>query len=128
MMDVYFRKFSGVVTLGDECRVSEGHEHGAPNGAIWIGEDEVIGELDTDSRITGVVTIGLLNQKFDGALFIEMGWGYSEWTPMDSDMFRVGDHDLIDILQREEGNDVTLIVSTGPIDLADAVPEQFKSR
>lgn len=63
------------------------------------------------------IIVGIADETFDGDLFVETGWGYSEFTPMESDELKVGDHDLIEILSRHEGENITLWVSDEPINV-----------
>lgn len=105
---------SGVVTEGDSYRCDS---YVGPPGAILIGQIDVIGSLE--GQFDKPVTVGIMNEKFDGDLFIQTGWGYSEWTPMDPDCFSVGDHDLIKILQQHLNKTITLIVSDEPVNLLD---------
>lgn len=108
--------FKGIVTLGDSCRVS-GEEQ---EGDAWIGGVDVITRLEF---LNGQkVIVGWMDKTFDGALFVETGWGYSEYTPMDSDQLKVGPHNLLAILREHEGKEVTLVVSTEPTNLLD-LPE-----
>ena len=109
-------KFEGIVTLGDNFRVSYDGNPYDKNGAVWIGDSDVVSEID-DAKFSGPVTIGIADETFDGDLFVDMGWGYSEYTPMDPDVLKVGGHDLIEILSRSEGKSITLWVSEGPINL-----------
>lgn len=110
--------FKGVVTLGDECRVSEGQE-----GAVWVGGVDIIERLEF---LNGKkVIVGWMDEKFDGELFVETGWGYSEYTPMDSDQLKVGPHNLLSMLSEQEGKEVTLVISTEPVNLLD-LPEPEK--
>ena len=106
--------FEGIVEIGDSCRVSGYVDY--RNGAVWIGEHDLITEID-DSFEGKKVTIGIIDEQFDGELFIETGWGYSEYTPMDSDKLRVGDHDIIKILERYEGQQVKVVVSDEKVNL-----------
>jgi hypothetical protein len=103
--------FEGIVELGDPCRVSEEGEC----GAVLIGERDVVYEVS--DNFEGSVIIGIMDETFDGDLFVETGWGYSEWTPMDSDELKVGDHDIIAILERYEGQNVKVVVSDEPINI-----------
>ena len=105
--------FSGIVSLGDSSRCYDDEK----SGAIYIGDHDVVGEIEftTGSK----VICGILNEEFSGDLFIETGWGYSEYTPMDSDSLKIGDHDLIEIISNHEGKIITLVISDDPIDLMD---------
>lgn len=113
-------KFEGIVTLGDTYRVSgewtDYYEDGDKNGSVWIGDADVVQEID-NAQFGSAVTVGIADDKFDGDLFVETGWGYSEYTPMDPDVLKVGGHDLIEILTRYEGKHITLWISNGPINL-----------
>lgn len=109
-------KFEGVVTLGDPWRVSYGDDE--KDGSVWIGDSDVVDLID-EQKFTSKVTVGIADQTFDGDLFVETGWGYSEYTPMDPDVLKVGSHDLLEILQRHEGKSIKMWVSEGPINLLD---------
>lgn len=109
-------KFEGVVTLGDSYRVSYEGYPDEKNGAVWIGESDVVTEIE-DANFTTPVTVGIADETFDGDLFVDTGWGYSEYTPMDPDVLKVGGHDLLEILSRYEGKSITVWISEGPINL-----------
>lgn len=100
-------KFKGMVETGNYCRVADDGK----DGAIHIGGVDVVAEMSSHS---GRFTFAVADQTFDGDLFVSEGWGYSEWTPMDSDELKVGDHDLIEILRRYEGQEITLFVFNEP--------------
>jgi len=106
-------KFQGVVALGDYCRCPWDDEL---SGAVHIGGVDVVDAVD-EAKFTGPVTVGIADETFDGDLFVDTGWGYSEYTPMDPDVLKVGDHDLLVILSRYEGENITLWISDGPINL-----------
>lgn len=110
--------FKGLVEEGDSYRCDDG-----PHGAIRIGNVDVV------SRLNGVfkkpVIVGVCDELFSGELFIETGWGYSEYTPMDPDTFKVGPHDMVKIIQRHLGKEITLIVSDEPVNILD-LPEAEK--
>jgi hypothetical protein len=103
-------KFKGIVTSGDDCRVSE------VDGAIHIGGVDVVAKM---SKHSGRFTFGVADERFDGDLFVEMWWGYSEWTPMEADVLKVGDHDLIEILRRYEGKEITMFAFNEPSNILD---------
>jgi hypothetical protein len=106
--------FDGIVKLGDPCRVDRWE--GEPDGAVWIGDRDLVTEVE-ESFEGKTVTIGIMDEQFDGELFIETGWGYSEWTPMDSDQLHVGGHDILAILERYEGQHVKVVVSDEKVNL-----------
>lgn len=105
-------KFTGKVESGDDCRVCDEDL----DGAIHIGGVDVVAEM---SQHSGRFTFAVADQSFDGELFVETGWGYTEWTPMESDELKVGDHDLIEILRRYEDQEITLFVFNEPANILD---------
>ena len=105
-------KFRGKVESGDDCRVCDE----GLRGAIFVGGVDVVDVMDNHS---GKFTFAVADQTFDGELFVEMGYGYSEWTPMGSDTLKVGDHDLIEILRRYEGQEITLFAFNEPSNILD---------
>lgn len=106
-------RFEGVVELGDYCRVAFDDEL---NGSVHIGGVDVVDAI-YEAKFTKAVTVGIADETFDGDLFVDTGWGYSEYTPMDPDVLKVGGHDLLEILSRHEGKNITVWVSEGPINL-----------
>ncbi|KOS03134.1 hypothetical protein [Paenibacillus polymyxa] len=108
--------FKGVVTCGDAYRCDDVDEP----GAVLIGGEDVVAVINNAFDNVPVI-VGIADHTFTGELFVETGWGYSEWTPMDSDALRVGDHDLIEILRRYEHGEITLIISTEPVNILEAV-------
>jgi hypothetical protein len=106
-------KFVGKVEFGDSCR----SDPAEPEGYLHIGGRDVVAEVE-EAKFRGPVTVGIANATFTGDLFVETGWGYSEFTPMEADRLRVGQHDLDDILGASgEDEDITLWISDEPIDL-----------
>lgn len=111
-------KFHGIVTLGDTYRVS----FPEVNGSVHIGGVDVVDVIEDaidDKTLKSPVTVGLADETFDGELFAETGYGYSEYTPVDPDRLTVGPHNLIKVLERHEGKTVTMWVSDEPINLLD---------
>jgi hypothetical protein len=102
-------RFKGIVESGNDSRCIGDDETKA--GAIFIGGADVVAEMSNHS---GRFTFGIADQSFEGELFVETGWGYSEYTPMESDTLKVGDHDLIEILRRYEGQEITLFAFNEP--------------
>jgi hypothetical protein len=93
------QEFKGIVECGDECRCKP--EGDAQVGAIIIGGVDVIDEIY--ESFVGSVKVVINGKEFSGRLHVEHGWGYSEYTPMDSDRLSVGDTDLIEYLSGFEG-------------------------
>lgn len=112
--------FKGKVELGDEYRV--GHND-MFDGAVNVGGIDVIEEIYDTFNSNQKVTVGIANKDFDGELFVQCGWGYSEYTPMEQDELRVGEHNIIDILSDYEDEEVTLFISDSPINLLEEVAE-----
>jgi hypothetical protein len=106
-------KFKGIVTTGDDSRVSGE----ANNGAILIGGIDVVSEMYNHRG--ECFTFGIADKRFEGSIFVELGYGYSEYTPMESDTLKVGNHDLIEILRRYEGQEITLFAFNEPANILD---------
>ena len=110
-------KFHGIVQRGDDSRTGSCSDDGSLDGAIHIGGVDVVGRI-ADKWPTATKTIAAIgDESFSGELFVETGWGYTEWTPMESDTLRIGDHDLIEDLGRHDGKTITLWVSDEPINV-----------
>ena len=109
-------KYAGKIEFGDECRVSD-----ELDGAVRIGGVDLVWHIGEQQWKNNKVTIGVADQTFSGTLFVECGWGYSEWTPMDSDELKVGDHDLLETLRSKfnEGDEIVLFASDEPGNILD---------
>lgn len=105
-------KFQGEVKTGDFYRVEEE----GLNGSIHIGDSDVLFEIE-GAGFSKRVTVGILDERFDGELSVETGWGYSECTPMDPDVLKVGEHDLIEILERYVGQNITMFIADEPFNI-----------
>lgn len=91
-------KFEGTVDVGDEYRCMEDDEgRTAEPGAILVGDRDLVGEVEA-TKWSGPVTFAFGDQRWTGDVAAEIGWGYSEYTPMDADKLFVGPHDIIMIL------------------------------
>jgi hypothetical protein len=88
-----------------------------PTGScgLMIGEKNVVSDIYFPAGTK--VNCGIADDRFDGDLFIESGWGYSEWTVMESDTLMVGPHNMLDIIGRYEGKEIIFFISDGPIDI-----------
>jgi len=108
-------KFEGKVELGDECRCSDD-----PSGAILIAGRDAVGEI-YDADFSGPVTVAIADSRFTGDLSVDLGDGYTEWTPMDPDKLMVGPHNLIDALRHfaEAGESVTMWIADEPVNVLD---------
>lgn len=112
-------KFNGLVELGDPYRVDETDQ----DGSVIIGGKDIVHEIGI-ANFDKAVTVGILDERFDGELSVETGWGYSEYTPMDSDELRVGEHDLIEILGRYVGQTITMFIADEPFNILDTGEEK----
>jgi hypothetical protein len=99
-------EFKGIVETGDAFRVSEVNAH----GAIWIGGVNVVDEI-AEQKWAEAVRV-LLNGELvaNGNVVTELGYGYSEYTPVESDELNVGACDLIERLEALVGQEVTLVI------------------
>lgn len=106
--------FSGHVEAGDAYR----HKLDEDHGAILIGGQDVVAMIG-EAHFTGPVTVAIADARFTAeSLRADLGWGYSEYTPMDKDELRAGDVDLLSVLDRYAGQTITMWVADGPIDLS----------
>lgn len=97
--------FCGTVEAGDSSRVYEE----APEGAIRIGGRDVVGEvMSADIGKCRVPLNG--NVIADGIAGVSLGWGYSEWTPIDDDSFSVEGVDVIEAVEKLKGQSVLLVI------------------
>lgn len=103
-------EFSGVVSLGDGYRVSDdGH-----NGAVRIGDVDVVDEIAEERWNGKSLKVTLDGEEIaNGECVAELGWGYSEWTPIDWDLLAVGECNLLVQLCAKEGKSVFLVVDDG---------------
>lgn len=110
-------KFSGEVQTGDTCRVSYDDDDDEINGAIHIGGRDVVDEV-ANERWSGPVTVAIADARFTGDLSVDHGWGYSEYTPVDSDTLTVGAHDIIALIEAAGASGpVTVWIADEPVDL-----------
>ena len=99
-------EFSGVVSVGDEYRVYDEHDP----GAIRIGNVDIVDAI-AEEKFSDEVKVTLNGEEIaNGRCVTLTGWGYSEYTPMESDSLSVGECDLIERLQKLVGQSVVLIV------------------
>lgn len=111
--------FEGKVYCGDECRVGSDWNPKTDEykeGSILIGDRDFVGEI-LENFGGKKVTVAIADERFDGDVTGELGWGYSEYTPMDSDSLTVGKHDLIEILSRYEDKEIKVWVADEPINV-----------
>ena len=112
-------KFDGAIAFGDEYRVAEDD---ALNGSVHIGGRDVLAEVD-DAGFTNPVTVAIADERYSGDLAYEIGWGYSEWTPVEEDKLTIGPHNIIALLSRHpEGAVVTLWIADEPFNTLDPPP------
>ncbi len=105
-------KFEGVVEVKDDpCRVESG------DGWVWIGGKDFLAEVEP-AKFSGPVTIALADARFTGdTLLADVGYGYSEFTPVDCDKLKVDELNVIQVLaEGYAGQTVTLWIADEPID------------
>lgn len=117
-------RFDGFVDVDDET--------------VRIGGRDVIDEIEDvswrqpygTSRADGIVSVCLMDERFDGLLHAMGGsTGYSEWTPAEPAEFTVGGHNVFLRLNDLEGKQVTLIVADEPANVLDqGTPEPPKTQ
>lgn len=100
---------SGIVDSGDAWRCMDGKQ-----GAIFIGETDIVDEIYERKWAPAVRAFINGTLVAEGPSVSEVGWGYSEYTPMDQDKCNVGTVNLIDELEKFVGKEVTLLVTDEP--------------
>lgn len=97
-------------------------------GDLWIGPVDFIAVLD-DAKFNGPVIVGIGDERFITTaddFHVQMGWGYSEYTPMDPDSLWIESrplgwppvtHDLLEIIRSHVGKQIVLTVSDEAINL-----------
>jgi hypothetical protein len=108
--------FEGVVTVGDEWRCSDDVSE---DGAIKIAGRDLVGEI-SEAQFRGPVTVAIADERYEGPLAVDLGWGYSEYTAMESDKLTVGPHNIIEILERYEGKEMKIWIADEPINTLEA--------
>jgi hypothetical protein len=101
--------FQGVVSAGDSYRCGWGEDD--PDGAVLIAGRDVVHEVENvfnKGLVYTAIYRGASAITMQGALKVMQGWGYSEYTPMDSDSLFVGPHDLIELILAHRGEEVTV--------------------
>ena len=103
-------EFSGVVSLGDGHRTSDDDY----NGAMRIGGVDIVDEVAEEKWNGKSLKVMLDGEEVaNGECIAELGWGYSEWTPIDWDCLNVGECDLLSRLYSREGQSVVLVIDDG---------------
>lgn len=101
-------ELSGILTVGDPCRVSDDD---SDNGAIHIGGVDLVDEV-AERAWGDNVTVSVNGRQIgEGAIVADLGYAYSEWTPIDNDRLEVGSRDLLDDLRALDGKSVSVVVT-----------------
>lgn len=113
--------FSGTVELGDAYRCYTGEEQ----GAIRIGGVDVVDEI-MEGKYAKPTRVYINDELVaDGLLSVSEGWGYSGYTPIDSDEFDVVggtiEADMIHLLTQHEDKAVKLVVTDEDEDVLEPV-------
>lgn len=100
-------EFKGVVTTGDSCRCDETAEQ---MGYIYIGGTDICDEVN-EQKWSGDVRVTLNGEELaNGTCVTQVGWGYSEYTPIENDTVIVGSCDLLERLHDLNGQDVHVVI------------------
>lgn len=87
----------------------------ATENAYSIGGVDFIAQIRRVG-FTKPVTVALADERFAGDLDCSEGsWGYSEYTPGWSAELSIGPHNILKILDRYDGDEITLWVADEPI-------------
>lgn len=105
-------RWEGIVTSGDGTRCND---DGDDLGAVFIGDSDIVDELAEEQSKPSTVSING-QVVATGVISGEQGWGYSAYTPMESDALIVrknGDRkdkafDLIAAILAHEGESIVL--------------------
>lgn len=89
---------------------------------ILIGQQSVIESIEMAHHadtFKGSATVAIAGEKFSVDNVWGYGWhgDYSEYTPGNPAELMAGPHNLIDILERYEGQNITMWVANGPFNL-----------
>lgn len=104
-------KFRGVVNTFDL--------HLASGSMCSIGGTDFIRQIH-EAPFGGAVTVVIADSTFDGDLSCwEGSRGYGEYTPGDAAELTVGPHNILEILDRYNGQGVTMWVADEPINTLD---------
>lgn len=116
-------KFHGELVFGNGYRNSESADD--LDGSIHIGGADVLSQI-ANVQFNGPVTVAIADERYSGDLAYELGWGYSEVTPVDDDKLTVGPHDIIARLnQYEAGQIVTMWIADEPFN---RLPDELQAR
>lgn len=101
-------KFSGIIEYDFDLDESL--------SVLRIGGEDVIRSVSSAFEGGSRVYVAMADEAFDGDLYSDEGSpGYSEWTPGDPAELRIGNHDVLDRLERLRGANVTLWIADEPV-------------
>lgn len=107
-------KFEGEVEMYADPDDSQG-----PASTVRIGGRDILAEIGRTFRAGTIVTVAIADSRYEGGLEADLGSrGWSELTPGDPASLCVGPHSLIRELDRYDGQSVTMLISSGPIDVS----------
>lgn len=96
--------FTGTVEEGDGCRCN----YDEPEGSVIIGGRDVVQEVLNWVPEDCKVQVSIQEKQYEGTAKGSLGWGYSEYTPMDSDELFIGSHDIIGIMLGHKDKEITV--------------------
>lgn len=89
-----------------------------PDGPEIDGKPIVDAIQESGFQWKDKVTVAIADERFDGDLYASEGChGYSEWTPGCAADLRCGNHDLTEVLERYEGQTITLWIADEPVNV-----------
>jgi hypothetical protein len=116
------RIFAGVVETGDSCRCNRYDK----DGSVHVGGEDVVKEVQ--GQFAGKVTVAICDKSFSGDLDVDMGYGYSEVTPEESDKLFVGRTNVIQLLEAAAGKEVVMVVADEPVNMIEVMERVRKPR
>lgn len=103
-----FLEYQGLVRNGDSSRCGGGLND--LDGSIWIGDHDLVNEVDdTDFSSCVVVKVDGI-EVFRGDVVTKLGYGYSEYTPLGDDELKIGGADLLELLGSYAGKEIRLVI------------------
>lgn len=100
-------EFKGVVTTGDSTRCNDCADQ---MGDIYIGGSDICDEVN-EQKWSSDVRVTLNGEELaNGTCVTQVGWGYSEYTPVEDDVVIVGSCDLLERLRSLDGQDVHVVI------------------
>lgn len=102
-------EYNGLIKVGDSSRCSSDEDELL--GSIWVGDRDLVD--DVYEHKWGPNVRMLVDDKVigHGPCVVELGYGYSEFTPLEDDTLKLGGVDVIHVLRGYDGQLVKVVVT-----------------